>query len=279
MAKGARTLDTVSSVPSFHEYRRSSPYARSMLDSTIAVVGSGFEDATGLDTGVSHALLERVSAGELTETFRIYRPSRVMAFGKQDRLALGFERAVQIARSQSFDPIIRMPGGRAAVFHERTVAFSWTIPSSDPVRGIRERFEAATAVIIHALSRVGVPAAAGEIPGEYCPGEFSIHHVGRIKLAGIGQRLARHASHVGGVLVVGDTGATRDILVPTYRALDIEWDHTTVGSINDIVPGVDVQDVIDTIVSVVAEQRTIVPMQVDPETLSRARELAPLHIP
>lgn len=250
-----------------------------MSDHTIALIRSGFEDSSGLDTGVSHALLERISAGELAETFRIYQPTRVMAFGKQDRLAEGFTQAVQVARDHGFDPIIRMPGGRAAVFHEETVAFSWTIPSSDPVRGIRERFEAANTMITDALSRVGVPATTGEIPGEYCPGEFSVHHAGEIKLAGIGQRLARHAAHVGGVLVVGDTEGTRDVLVPTYRSLGIGWDPGTVGSINDIAPEIDVQNVIDAIVEVLAEQRSIVPMSVDAATLAGARELAPLHIP
>lgn len=250
-----------------------------MPDHTIAVIRSGFGDADGLDTGVSHALLERVSADELPETFRIYQPSRVVAFGKQDRLAEDFGGAVQIARDHGFDPIVRMPGGRAAVFHEETLAFSWTIQSSDPVRGIRERFGAATAVITHALSRLGIPSATGEIPGEYCPGEFSIHHAGEIKLAGIGQRLARHAAHVGGVLVVGNTRATRDILVPTYRALAIEWDPSTVGSISDITPGIRVPTVIDAILGVLGEQREIVPMSVDAETLARGRELAPLHIP
>ena len=276
---GTRTLDTASSVPPFNEYRRSSPYARSMPDDTVALIRSGFEDAIGLDTGVSHALLERVSAGELSETIRIYRPTRVVAFGKQDRLAAGFDRAVQITRDHGFDPIIRMPGGRAAVFHEETVAFSWTIPSPDPVRGIRERFEATTSVITRALGRLGVRATVGEVPGEYCPGEFSVNHAGQMKLAGIGQRLARHAAHVGGVLVVGSTEATRAVLVPTYRALGIDWDPDTVGSVHDIAPDIDVSHVIDAIVGVIGEERILVPTSIDASTLAGARELAPLHVP
>jgi lipoate-protein ligase A len=250
-----------------------------MPDHTIAVTRSGFGDATGLDTGVSHALLERVSGGELPETFRIYVPTRVVAFGKQDRLTTGFARAVQVVRSRGFDPIVRIPGGRAAVFHEETVAFSWTIPSRDPIRGIRERFEAATSVITRALDRIGIPSAVGEIPGEYCPGEYSINHAGRIKLAGIGQRLARHAAHVGGVLVVGNTEITRSVLVPTYRALGIEWDSATVGSIRDITPEIDMRTVIDSIVGIVGEERPIAPTAIDPTTLAGARERAPLHLP
>ncbi|MGB9357244.1 MAG: lipoate--protein ligase family protein [Acidimicrobiia bacterium] len=250
-----------------------------MPDRTIALSRSGFEDTTGFDTGVSHALLERVSAGELPETLRIYRPSRVVAFGKHDRLVAGFRAAVDVVRDHGYAPIVRLPGGRAAVFHEETVAFSWTIPTLDPIRNIRERFHAATGVLVRALGRVGVSSAVGEIPGEYCPGEFSIHHDGRIKLAGIGQRLGRSAAHVGGVLVVGNGDAVRDVLVPTYDALEIDWRPSSVGAADDVVPGLTLENVIDAVIRVVENDATVVPTELDEVTLDRAATLASLHLP
>jgi octanoyl-[GcvH]:protein N-octanoyltransferase len=250
-----------------------------MHDHSISVVSSGFGDGAGLDTGVSHALLERVSEGELPETFRVFVPSRVVAFGKHDRLMAGFARAVEIVRSRDYAPVVRLPGGRAAVFHEETIAVSWTIPTPDPVRGIRDRFEAATAVLTRALARLGVPNAVGEIPGEYCPGEFSIHHAGRIKLAGLGQRLGRAAAHVGGVLVVGHSDAIREVLVPTYAALGIEWDSSTVGAVQDVVPEITVETAIESIIETVAETAVLRDASIDDRTLARARELAPLHLP
>ncbi len=246
---------------------------------SIALSSSGFSDAAGLDTGVSHALLNRVSEGELPETFRIYVPSRVVAFGKQDRLAAGFRTAADIVRDGGYSPVVRLPGGRAAVFHEDTVALSWTIPTPDPVRGIRERFEAATAVLTDALERLGVASAVGEIPGEYCPGEFSVNHAGRIKLAGLGQRLGRGAAHVGGVLVVGRSEAVRSILVPTYASLDIDWDPSTVGAVQDIDADITVDAVIDSIITTIAETATLQPAPIDERTLAQAHELAPLHVP
>ena len=250
-----------------------------MPDRTIALSLSGYEDTTGFDTGVSHALLERVSAGELPETLRIYRPSRVVAFGKHDRLAAGFDQAVEVVRGRGYDPIVRLPGGRAAVFHEESIAFSWTIPTPDPIRNIRERFHAATNILVGALERVGVSSAAGEIPGEYCPGEFSVHHGGQIKLAGIGQRLGRSAAHVGGVVVVGKSNAVRDVLVPTYDALEIEWNPSTVGAVDDVVPGLNPEDVIDALIRVVEGDATLIPSEIDQVTLDRAAALAPLHLP
>jgi len=250
-----------------------------MPDRIISLASAAYEDATGLDTGVSHAVLERVSAGELPEIFRLYEPWPVVAFGKHDRFAPGFDQAVDIAREYGYDPIVRLPGGRAAVFHAETVAFSWTIPAADPIREIRERFQAAASIVTHALHRLGVSAAIGEIPGEYCPGEFSIHHAGRVKLAGIGQRLGRSAAHVGGVLVVGNGSAVRDVLVPTYAALGIDWDPATVGSVSDVSPRLSVQDVIQAMTDELGSIATIVPAAFDAATLQRALTLAPQHLP
>lgn len=250
-----------------------------MFGNAIAVIAGGYGDADGLDTGVSRALLEQVSAGELPETFRIHVPGRVVAFGKQDTLSSGFNSAVEIAHSRGYDSVVRLPGGRAAVFHEETVAFSWTVPSLDPMRGIRERFGAASTLVTKALDRLGVPAAVGAVPGEYCPGEFSVHNVRRMKIAGIGQRLGRRAAHIGGVLVVGETGAIRDILVPTYRALDIDWNPSTVGSVRDVEPGIGTSAVIDAIVETLATANPIVEATIGADTLGRARELAPFHLP
>ena len=73
--------------------------------------------------------------------------------------------------------------------------------------------------------------------------------------------------------------ATRAVLVPTYRALGIDWDPDTVGSIYDIAPEVDMSNVIDAIVGVVGEERAMVPTSIDAATLASAREFAPLHVP
>ena len=89
-----------------------------------------------------------------------------------------------------------------------------------------------------ALARLGVDARVGEVPGEYCPGAFSVNARGRTKLAGVGQRLISGAAHLGGVVVVRDSAGVRDVLIPVYEALGLEWDPETTGSVEDEVPGV-----------------------------------------
>ncbi|MFV9671676.1 MAG: lipoate--protein ligase family protein [Acidimicrobiia bacterium] len=250
-----------------------------MPERTIAVIRQGFDDSQGFDTGVSEALLRRVGEGSLIETFRVSTPGNVVAFGKQDRITPGFDRATELARRHGFASVIRLPGGRAAVFHDQVISFSWTIPNADPIRGIRERFDQTAALVVDALASVGVEASVGEIPGEYCPGEFSVSNAGSIKLAGIGQRLTKRAAHVGGVLVVGGADRIREVLVPVYGALGIDWDPSTVGAIDNVISRIDVSTVVDALLGALSASASTTESALDQETLDFARTLAPTHKP
>jgi lipoate-protein ligase A len=123
------------------------------------------------------------------------------------------------------------------VFHEGTIAFSWAVPDPSPRTGIRRRFRELADILAAAFRDLGVDARVGEVPGEYCPGEFSVNARGETKLMGVGQRLVQRAAHVGGVIVVSGTGRVRSVLVPVYRSLGIDWDPATAGSLEDEVPG------------------------------------------
>ena len=54
---------------------------------------------------------------------------------------------------------------------------------------------------------------------------------------GVGQRIIGGAAHVGGVIVVSGSDRVRQVLVPVYRALGLEWNPDTVGSLEDEIPG------------------------------------------
>lgn len=186
-----------------------------------------------LNTALSHALLRRASVGLEPETLRLYRPKRVVAFGPLDRLAPGYADAVAAAEARGFASVQRLSGGRAAVFHEHTIAFAWIVPDPDPRLRIRERFEELAGIMAAAFRSLGVDARIGEVPGEYCPGEHSVNARGRTKLMGVGQRVVARAAHVGGVAVVGGSGLIRDVLVPVYQHLGLSWDPATAGSLED----------------------------------------------
>ncbi len=245
---------------------------------SIRVVQDSYAGDAGLDTAVSRALLLRAAAGEAPETIRLHVPGRVLAFGRRDVVHPGYAAAAAAARAAGFQPVERLAGGRAAVFHQDTIAFSWTIPDPDPVPGIEARFRELSAVVAAALASLGVDARIGEVPGEYCPGEYSVNARGAVKLMGVGQRLSRRAAHVGGVIVVGGAPEIREVLVPVYRALGLVWDPATVGAVADEVPGVATADVTAALLAMLANRHDLSAGVVDASTLALAGTLRADHV-
>lgn len=232
-----------------------------------------------MDTAISRAILERVSFGIDPETLRIHRPGPVVAFGPRDRVAPGFAKAVEAARGHGFESVLRLAGGRAAVFHEDTIAFSWVIPEPEPRQGITARFEEISSIIAAAFRRLGIDARIGEVPGEYCPGAHSVNARGRAKLMGVGQRLVQHAAHVGGVVVVGGSNRIRDVLLPVYDALGLAWDPATVGSLADEDGSITWEAAQRTIVNEFGDRFRLEEGQISEDALARARQLLPLSVP
>jgi octanoyl-[GcvH]:protein N-octanoyltransferase len=243
----------------------------------LRLIRHGFPERPAYGTAVSEALLRRVAAGELADTFRLHRPARELAFSKHDRASKGFEPAVAAARSAGFEPVLRLAGGRAAAFHEGTLAFAWSSAQARPVQGTRDRFAQAAELVAAALRRLGVDARVGEVPGEYCPGAWSVNARGRVKLAGIGQRLIAGGAHLGGVVVVTGSGPLRGALEPVYDALGLAWDPETAGSVEDEVGPVSLADAEEALLAELAGSFDLSEDGFDPETLALAAELEPGH--
>jgi octanoyl-[GcvH]:protein N-octanoyltransferase len=244
---------------------------------TIGLVRDSFPEPEEMDTAVSHATLRRVAAGSLPETLRLYRPGPIVAFGPRDRVAPGFADAVAAARALGFGAVERLAGGRAAVFHQGTLAFSWAIPDPRAREGIRPRFQAAAEIVVEGIRSLGVDARIGEVPGEYCPGEHSINARGRTKLMGVGQRIVDGAAHVGGVIVVTGAARIREVLLPVYEALGLDWDMATVGSVADEVPGLGWGDAAGAVGKAFGERFDLRDARIDDETRSLVRDLIPRH--
>ena len=196
----------------------------------LRVLHDSFEDDPALDAGVSRALMLRVAAGDLPETLRIARPGTTVAFAKRDAVSSGYAEAVAAAEAHGFEATLRLAGGRAAVFHDGTMEIGHAVPEDEPRTGIHARFERTAARIARALVRLGVDARVGELPGEYCPGRYSVNARGAVKLAGIGQRIVAGGSHTGVVLVVSGEQRINDVLLPVYEALGLSWEPQVTGS-------------------------------------------------
>ena len=168
----------------------------------------------------------------------------------------------------------RLAGGRAAVFHEGTIAFTRVYPDPHPPRRTYERFEEVAALVAGTLEDLGIDARVGEVPGEYCPGAYSVNAGGARKLAGIGQRMIRGGAHVGVVIVVSGEDLVREALVPVYEALELDWDPATSGSVAaELGRDVEVDEVIDALTARLGRDNVVTETELDEDTLALARRM------
>lgn len=231
-----------------------------------------------LDTAVSRAILLQVSAGDLPETLQLGTPHRVVAFGKHDTLSKGFSNAVNVAVDQGYDPTVRIAGGRAVVFSPTILRFAWTVPETKPADTMRARFTRLATAVVDTLADLGVRGTIGEVPNEYCAGEYSVHIRGHRKVMGVGQRLTRSGAQIGGMIVVSDPDDINKVLVPIYQALDVPIDPTATGSIADD-RAASADEVAQAFTARIAAGRATVDDTIREATMAMAHTLRDDHVP
>ena len=237
----------------------------------LSLIRHSFPDQPELSTAISRTILGRVAAGELPPTIRIHRPGNEVAFGRQDIASPGYEAAAEAARAAGFAAVERLAGGRAAVFHQGTIAIARAYADPQPPKRTYARFEEMADLIADTLRGLGVDARVGEVPGEYCPGAYSVNARGATKLAGIGQRMIRGGAHMGGVVVASGSGEVARVLEPVYRALELDWDPATSGSVaEELGHEVDVGELEEALIAELAKRYELVDAELDEETVETA---------
>lgn len=206
------------------------------------------QQSLGAEEDLNHGLdlLAEVKNGQRPALLRMYRPQPTVAFGQRDTRLPGFAGAQAASRAHGFFPAVRRAGGRAAAYHQGTLVVDHIQPAQDAIAAAKTRFSFFGDLFSEALRSLGVDAGVGEIPGEYCPGEFSVFGRGTpspLKLVGTAQRVVSGAWFFSSVIVVQRSAPIRDVLVDTYDALDLVWDPRTAGAAEDLVPGITVDDV------------------------------------
>ena len=189
--------------------------------------------------------LREVAASDQWGVVEWHRPEPSAAFSRRDAREPGFANAVATVRASGYEPFIRPVGGRLAAYHEGTLVLDVIARCADPRPGTTARFMTVARALARGLRRLGVDARIGEVPGEYCPGEWSVNAGGRFKLVGTGQRLARGAFLFTAVVVVGEPEPLARVMSAAYRDLGLAFDPASVGSISQFVPGVTLTDVAD----------------------------------
>jgi lipoate-protein ligase A len=243
----------------------------------VRLLRDSLPDPPALDVAVSHALLRRVARGEIETTVRLYRPAPTLAFGRLDALRPGFAEAGDAARDAGFQPIVRLAGGHAAAYHEQSLIYEEIVAQPDVTAGLHDRFRDAADLLAGALASLGVETHVGEIPGEYCPGAYTVSAAGRIKLVGSAQRAVRGAAMLSAFILVGGGDRLRGALFDVYRALEIAWRPATAGALADVAPGVTTEAVEAAVLAARGEDRPLLDATLDADTLALARTLEPRH--
>lgn len=204
------------------------------------MIGGGVDDAA-VELAVGHALVRRVSAGEMTEALRVYRPaSPVVVFGRRDTRLPGFGAAAQAARAAGFEPLVRAVGGRPVAYTTEALVVDHVKHEQLAPDGLETRFKEYGLLYADVLQALGIDAQVGAVPGEYCPGAHSINARGVVKLVGTGQRVVRNGWLFSALVVVGDDERLRAVLTDVYRHLELPFDPASVGSLSTEVPGLTV---------------------------------------
>jgi octanoyl-[GcvH]:protein N-octanoyltransferase len=232
-----------------------------------------------LDLAVATALLAQVASGARGAVIRVYRPAPTLAFGRRDSFLPGFERAVAAAASAGFAPAIRSAGGRAAAYHEQCLVIDEIVPARDAMADVDTRFAAEAESQARALRDLGIDARVGEVPGEYCPGRFSVNARGQTKLIGAAQRIISGAWLFSTVVVVAGTSPVRAVLEEVYAALGLDWDPASVGSVADELPSATVEQVQAALLAPLAERYGLTPGEVTDADHAAAREVLDRHRP
>ena len=219
-----------------------------------------------LDVALPHALLGLVARGLRGPVLRVYRPRATVAFGRRDSFQPGFASAAAAARRRGYSPVVRGTGGRAAAYDEGCLVFDEIAPAADSTAGIQARFAREAARQARALRGLGVDARVGEVPGEYCPGEFSVNARGETKLIGASQRIIRGGWLLSSVVVVEPAAQLRAVLEDVYAELALEWHPATTGSVAAEAPGVGIDEVRDALLAEYAHVRPLTPAGLRPSS-------------
>lgn len=184
-------------------------------------------------------LLLRHGFGEARDILRIYSPEPTAAFSRRDTLRAGYEGAAAAVRRLGFVPVVRPQGGSLAAYHRGSVVVDHVHraeqKSPDPV----ERFRRFATLHAELLVRFGADARIGPVAGEYCPGEYSINAAG-MKIVGSAQRVTRDGWLFSTVIQVGGATRLREVLTAAYGELGYDFEPSTAGALEDVVPGVTV---------------------------------------
>ncbi|MFC8683411.1 biotin/lipoate A/B protein ligase family protein [Microbacterium ureisolvens] len=192
--------------------------------------------ATDLERSVE--LLRAVADGTVVQprVVRVYTPEPTVAMSRRESRLPGFETARRASADRGFAPVVRPTGGRAVAYDETCIVFDVVVREDAGAIDQALFFREVGGALAAAMRGLGVDARVGDVPGEYCPGEFSVNARGAVKLIGTSQRAVRGARLLSGMLPLEGVDRFTDVLLVVNAALELDWDPSTFGTLATEVP-------------------------------------------
>jgi len=230
-----------------------------------------------LELAVAHALVRRAAALGGTAV-RIRRPAMPsVVFGRRDTRLPGFPEAARAVREHGFVPLVRATGGRAVAYDDAALVVDHVSADPDPRTGLDRRFRELGARMAEVFQGLGVDARLGAVPGEYCPGAFSVNARGTVKLVGTSQRIVKDAWLFSSLVVIGGEDRLRPVLAEVYAHLGQPFDRASVGSLTGELPSLDTGIVERALLADYQADGDLVPQPLDEPTLALAHQLSGEH--
>ena len=165
---------------------------------------------------------------------RFRRPRPTAAFSPQDTTHSDYEQIKESAMARGFEPIERGTGGRLTLFDENALSITIIAPHEAPHQQMLQRYDILSGAIALGLQNLGIDARVGELANEYCPGKYSVHAEGRIKLVGVAQRMNRRCLQMGAIVSVYRSEDVCVGIAEAYRGMGLIFDPRTYGAITDL---------------------------------------------
>jgi octanoyl-[GcvH]:protein N-octanoyltransferase len=166
-------------------------------------------------------------------SMRVFRPLPTAAFAPRDLSLAGYAVATKRLCEDGFTPVERRTGGQLAVYDDTALIIDLVVAHPQPRLDVIERFRSFAAAICSALAGFGIDAGVGPVPGEYCPGEYSVNAGGLRKIAGLAQRIVRCGYHLGAVIAVEPSPRVQAAAARAYDALGLHLNAASFGAAAD----------------------------------------------
>lgn len=164
---------------------------------------------------------------------RVYQPLATTAFSRRETFLPGFADAVEVAEHFGYAPVIRLTGGRCVVYDQNSVVIDAVIPDNKLGKTSEQHFSNFANWFASHLGFFGIDARVGQLPGEFCPGPYSVNASGEIKIVGTAQRVLRGARLISSVIQLSDSETPRSVMTEINKAMSFDWDPSTFGAVED----------------------------------------------